>query len=68
MKLAFGIELPDLKPSFEDMEKGQTSFYYKDGYYYIGVSDLPDYQYTFSESAADKENDANTMLLVYCGK
>lgn len=47
-KLVFGIDLPDIKPSFEDMEQGQTSFYYQNGYYYIGVSDFPDYQYTFA--------------------
>lgn len=62
VKLVFGVDLPDLKPSFEDMEKGQTAFYFKDGYYYIGVSGLPDYQYTFSECAADKENSANTIV------
>lgn len=62
VKLVFGVDLPDLKPSFEDMEKGQTAFYYKDGYYYIGVSGLPDYQYTFSECVADKENDTNTIV------
>lgn len=62
VKLVFGVELPDLKPAFEDMEKGQTSFYYKDGYYYIGVSGLPDYQYTFSECVADKENGTNTIV------
>lgn len=62
VKLVFGVELPDLKPAFEDMEEGQTSFYYKDGYYYIGVSDLPDYQYTFSECVADKENGINTIV------
>lgn len=62
VKLVFGIELPDFKPSFEDMEKGQTSFFYKDGNYYIGVSDLPDYQYTFSECVADKENTSNTIV------
>ncbi len=62
VKLVFGIELPDFKPSFEDMEKGQTSFFYKDGNYYIGVSDLPDYQYTFLECATDKENAANTIV------
>lgn len=62
VKLVFGVDLPDLKPSFEDMEKGQTAFYFKDGYYYIGVSGLPDYQYTFSECAADKENNANTIV------
>lgn len=62
VKRVLGVELPDLKPSFGDMEKGQTFFYYKDGYYYIGVSDLPDYQYTFSESAADKGNSENTIV------
>ncbi len=62
VKLVFGIELPDYKPAFEDMEKGQTSFYYKDGNYYIGVSGLPDYQYTFSECVADKENTSNTIV------
>lgn len=62
VKLVFGIELPDFKPSFEDMEKGQTSFFYKDGNYYIGVSGLPDYQYTFSECTADKENTSNTIV------
>lgn len=62
VKLVFGVELPDLKPAFEDMEKGQTSFYFKDGYYYIGVSGLPDYQYTFSECVADKENSTNTIV------
>lgn len=60
-QLALGVGLPDLKPSFEDMEKGQTSFYYKDGCYYIGVSDLLDYQYTFSECAADAEDGADTI-------
>lgn len=62
VKLVFGVELPDLKPAFEDMEEGQTSFYYKDGYYYIGVSDLPDYQYIFSECVADKENSTDTIV------
>ncbi len=62
VKLVFGIELPDYKPSFEDMEKGQTSFFYKDGNYYIGVSGLPDYQYTFSACVADKENTSNTIV------
>ena len=62
VKLVFGVELPDLKPAFEDMEEGQTSFYYKDGYYYIGVSGLPDYQYTFSECVADKENGTNIIV------
>lgn len=48
-KLTFGIDLPDIKPSFEDMEQGQTSCYYQNGCYYIGVSDFPDYQYTFAD-------------------
>lgn len=47
VRLVFGEELPDFKPSFEEMKKGQTSFFYKEGYYYIGTSDFPDYQYHF---------------------
>ncbi|MDO4331480.1 MAG: hypothetical protein Q4C58_02210 [Eubacteriales bacterium] len=62
VKLVFGTELPDLKPAFEDMEKGQTAFYYKDGSYYIGVSSLPDYQYTYSESLPDNKNNANMII------
>ena len=62
VKLVFGVELPDLQPAFEDMEEGQTSFYYQDDYYYIGVSDLPDYEYTFCECAEDKENGTNTIV------
>lgn len=60
--MVFGMELPDVKPSFNDMEEGQTSFYYQDGYYYIGVSDFPDYQYTFSESIADEKSDTDMIV------
>lgn len=48
-KLVYGVELPDIKPSFEDMKEGQTSCYYQDGYYYIGVSDFPNFQFTFAD-------------------
>lgn len=61
-KLVLGIELPEFTPSFEDMEQGQTSFYYQDGYYYIGVSGFPDYQCTFSESAAGQESENDTIV------
>lgn len=62
VKLVFGMALPDLKPLFEDIEKGQTAFYYKDGNYYIGVSGLPDYQYTYLESIPDNENNGNMIV------
>lgn len=61
-KLVFGTELPDIKPSFKDMEEGQTSFYYQDGSYYIGVSDFPDYQYTFLEIRADEKSDTDMIV------
>lgn len=60
-KLVFGVDLPDIKPSFEDMEQGQTAFYYQDGYYYIGVSDYPDYEYTF----ADYEESGDSITVRY---
>ncbi|MDD5864365.1 MAG: leucine-rich repeat protein [Firmicutes bacterium] len=49
VRLAMGCELPDFAPSQEDMEPGQTPFYYdrEDGCYYIGLSDFGDIGYTF---------------------
>ena len=49
VKLALGVELPDYKPAFEDMNKGQTSCFYRDGYYYIGLSDFPDFTFTYQD-------------------
>lgn len=61
-KLVFGTELPeDAKPTLEEMEEGQTACYYQDGFYYIGVSDFPDVQYTF----ADYEESDNTITVRY---
>lgn len=62
-ELVLGVELPDLRPSYEDMEEGQTAFYFKDGYYYIGLSDFPDCEYTFSECTADSEG--GDMIVKY---
>ena len=47
VKLTFGDELPDLKPKYEEMQEGQTAFYFEDGYYYIGCSDFPDFDFTY---------------------
>lgn len=61
-KLVFGTELPeDAKPTLEEMEEGQTACYYQDGFYYIGVSDFPDVQYTF----ADYEESDDTITVRY---
>lgn len=48
-KLVFGIDLPEYMPAFEDMKEDETAFYYQDGYYYIGLSDFPPYEYTFRD-------------------
>ena len=49
VRLAMGCELPSFTPSQEDMEPGQTPFYYdrEDGCYYIGLSDFGSIGYTF---------------------
>lgn len=60
-KLIFGIDMPDIKPSFDDMEEGQTSCYYQDGYYYIGVSDFPNEQYNF----VDYEESGDSITVRY---
>lgn len=64
-KLILGKDLPDFKPSFADMEEGQTSFYYEDGYYYIGVSDFPDYQYTFMDFTNHDEGSDPYAVVTY---
>lgn len=48
-RLVFGEELPDFKPAFDETTEGQTSFFYEDGYYYIGTSDFPNFQYYFAD-------------------
>ena len=50
-RLIFGaeIEMPEFKPAFEDMEEGQTTLYYQDGYYYIGESDFGEEEYRFRD-------------------
>ncbi len=63
VKLALGVELPDFKPAFADMEPGQTALYFEDGYYYIGVSDFPAYLFTY-ESCETKEEQGQTVALV----
>lgn len=44
VRLAMGCEMPAFAPAAEDMEPGQTPFYYdrEDGCYYIGLSDFGD--------------------------
>ena len=44
-----GMEMPEFKPAFEDMEEGQTALYYQDGYYYIGESDFDETEYRFRD-------------------
>ena len=62
-KLLFGIDLPDIKPAFEDMMEEQASYYYQDNYYYIGVSDFPDYEFIFHDCTVYEE-EANTYAIV----
>ena len=54
-RLVFGEELPDLKPAFEEMKERQTSFFFADGYYYIGTSDFPDFQFHFDDCTVYEE-------------
>ena len=55
-RLTLGVDFPDFKPTFEDMPAGQTSCFFRDGYYYIGVSDFPAFQYHFSDFTAYEES------------
>lgn len=62
-KLVLGVDLPDYKPAFEDMPEGQTSCFYRDGYYYIGGSDFPAFGFTFSDFT-DNEGIPDTYSVV----
>lgn len=53
--LTLGVELPDYQPSFEEMNEGQTSFFFDDGYYYIGLSDFGETDFEFL-SCTEKED------------
>lgn len=64
-QLAFGRELPDIKPVLADMAEGQTALYYEDGYYYIGVSDFPDLQYVYENCEIYEDDDYTYALVTY---
>lgn len=56
VKLALGIDMPSYEPSFESMNPGETACYYQEGYYYIGVSDFPDYRYEYKNNMLWEDN------------
>lgn len=62
-ELALGRELPDIRPTLSDMTDSQTAMYYDEGYYYIGVSDFPAFQYVY-ESCEEHEDNGNPYALV----
>lgn len=64
-RLVFGEELPDLKPTFDEMAEGQTSFFFKDGYYYIGTSDFPNFEYHFADCTVYESEDGVYAVAEY---
>lgn len=54
--LAFGKELPDIKPTLADRIDSQAGLYYDEGYYYISVSDFPDFQYIYDNCETHEDN------------
>lgn len=63
-KLTFGVTLPDLKPKYEEMKR-QTAFYFEDGYYYIGCSDFPDFDFTYKDCTIVEETDSKSIIVNY---
>lgn len=64
-KLVFGIDLPDIKPTLEDIPEEYASRFYKDGYYYIGISDFPDYTFIFNDCTVNEEGDNTYAIVTY---
>lgn len=60
-----GMEMPEYKPAFEDMEEGQTALYYQDGYYYIGESDFDETEYRFRDVEVSIERYGTFALAYY---
>ncbi|MCM1264325.1 MAG: hypothetical protein NC313_16565 [Butyrivibrio sp.] len=63
--LTFGIDLPDIKPSLEDMKEGYAARFYQDGYYYIGVSDFMDIDYIFDNCIVYEEGTETYVKVTY---
>lgn len=64
VKLALGLDLPVYEPAFEDMKEGQTAFYYKDGYYYIGVSDFGSINFKYDKSTTNDDGTASIEYII----
>ncbi len=64
-RLVFGEELPDLKPAFEEMKEGQTSFFFEDGCYYIGTSDFPAFQFHYADCSVYEEEGGSYIAVEY---
>lgn len=62
-RLLFGIDMPDIKPTLEDME--YASYFYQDGYYYIGISDFLDYTFIFNDCTVYEEGDDTYAIVTY---
>lgn len=62
VKQVLGIALPAYEPTVKERQDGQTSMYYQDGYYYIGVSDFDDTMYQYKSTEIQKDD---TISVIY---
>jgi len=62
VKQVLGFEMPAYEPTVKERKDGQTSMYYQDGYYYIGVSDFGDTMYKYKSTEIQKDD---TISVIY---
>lgn len=62
VKQVLGLEMPAYEPTVKERKDGQTSMYYQDGYYYIGVSDFGDTMYQYKSTEIQKDD---TISVIY---
>lgn len=62
VKQVLGLEMPTYEPTVKERKDGQTSMYYQDGYYYIGVSDFGDTMYQYKSTEIQKDD---TISVIY---
>ena len=65
VRLILGVEMPEVKPVFEDIRENQSLFFYQDGYYYIAGSDFGEEEYRFRDLKMSREQYNTSAIASY---
>ena len=65
VRLILGVEMPEVRPAFEDVKENQAFFAYRDGYYYIEGSDFGEEEYRFRDLEVSNEQYNTSAIASY---